>query len=130
MEGLRRFVPIGVALAIGVMATGGQPLDSFQDFVLYLASPAALGVISSLVLQVIRKQWPQIDGQIAFVWSIGMALVFGVGATLLLPNLEQLPPEVEQYWPFVVWFMQQVWYWLMKERDAIAGLYKGEKVPA
>jgi phage-related protein len=101
-------------------------MGSFAEFVQYLATPAALGVVSSMVLQLIRRVWPQIDEGWAFLASVVAAVVISAIAMYLVPLLPTMPPEVEKLWPFVVWFFQQVWYWLMRDR---AAFYRAGNVP-
>lgn len=83
---------------------------SFGEFVLWLGSSAALSVVSSLLLTVIRKFFPQIVEKWAIVASVLLAALASVAAMLLQPYLGALPAWVEQFWPFVVWIVQQLWY--------------------
>lgn len=83
---------------------------SFGEFVLWLGSSAALSVVSSLLLTVIRKALPQIEEKRAVVASVLLAALASLAAMALKPYLGYLPPWVEQIWPFVVWIVQQLWY--------------------
>jgi len=83
---------------------------SFAEFVLWLGSSAALSVVSSLLLTIIRKVFPQIVEKWAIVASVLLAALASIAAMLLKPYLGVLPPFVEQLWPFVVWIVQQLWY--------------------
>ena len=96
---------------------------SFSDFVKYLATPAALGVVSSIAVALLRRVWPQIEEGKAVILSWAVAALAYLLGGQVLPLLPQLPPQVELYWPAVVWFCQQVWYWLMKDKEVLAKLY-------
>lgn len=92
---------------------------SFEEFLRYVATPAAMGAVSSIVLAIVRRLWPEIQEGLAVVASLLVAVIaYGVAA-YLLPLLPQLPPELELYWPAVVYLAQQIWYWLMKDRVAL-----------
>ena len=83
---------------------------SFADFVKYLGSAAALAAVSSILLQLLRKVRPAVDENIAFVLSILFAAVIAIGAKMAIPYLGELPPEIENFWPVIVWAIQQVWW--------------------
>ena len=89
---------------------------SFADFVRYIGTPAALGVVSSIVLALMRRVWPNIDEGKAVVGSLLVAVVVYMIAAWLVPILPQLPPQLELYWPAIVYLAQQIWYWLMKDK--------------
>lgn len=114
---------IGLVMVLAAVGALAVPLGSFESFVKYMATPAAMGAISMALLQVMKRLWPQIEGDVAFYASQLLALIAAVACTRLVPILPQLPPEVEMYWPFAVWFAQQIWYRLFPnptpaERDS------------
>lgn len=110
----------GAAIVLGVIAVGALALDmTFEEFIRYIATPGSLGAISSVVLAIVRRVWPEIDEDLAFVASVALAALAYVLASFVLPMLPELPAELELYWPAVVFLMQQIWYWLMKERVAL-----------
>ena len=92
---------------------------TFEEFIRWMATPAALGIVSSFVLQVLRKHWPVLDEGWAWLASTGFALVGSVVAMRLIAILPTLPPEVAAYWPLVVWFWEQLTFWLLKDRVAL-----------
>jgi len=85
------------------------------EFLAYLAAAGALGAVSSIVLQLIRRLWPALDEVYAFLASMIAAIAISVAANLLLPVLPSFPPEVKQFWPIVVWAAQQIWFYLMNK---------------
>ena len=121
MKSVKRGVVSVVGMvALGIMVSGWEPLVSLENFLVYLANPVALAAVSSLALQVMKRLWPDIEEGKAFFASILCAVAMSVLAMFLLPYTPSLPVEAERLWPFVVWFMQQAWYWLMKD----SALYK------
>lgn len=98
---------------------------SFADLVKYLGSAAALAAVSSILLQLLRKAWPKVDENIAFVLSILFAAGISIGAKATIPYLSKLPPEVEDAWPVVVWALQQVWWRLF--HTANISIYRTKK---
>ena len=92
---------------------------TFSDFVRYIGTPAALGVVSSIVVAILRKVWPTIQEGVAVIASLLTAVLAYIIASYLVPLLPQLPPELELYWPAVVYLAQQIWYWLMKDQMAL-----------
>lgn len=92
---------------------------TFEELVRYLATPAALGVVSSIALAIIRQVWPQLDEGWAFVASAAAAAVMYLLAAFVVPLLPQLPAELELYWPAIVFVAQQVWYWIMRDKTPL-----------
>jgi len=90
------------------------------EFIAYLATAGALGVVSSVILQLIKRLFPALAEVYAFAASMIAAVVISVAANLLLPMLPSFPPELEQFWPIVVWAAQQIWFYLMEQKPLIA----------
>jgi hypothetical protein len=95
---------------------------TFVGFVTWLATPAALAVVSSLVVQVLKRVWPSVQQQLAVAISIAVAAVASVVAMYALPWVAQLPPDVERLWPVVVWALQQLWYGMFGQSEAMRKL--------
>ncbi len=87
---------------------------SFAEWVLWLGTSAALGVISSVILTVIKKAFPAVQDKVAVIASVLLAAVVSAVAVLAAPYLDQLPPAVETFWPMIVWVAGQVWYEVTK----------------
>jgi hypothetical protein len=83
---------------------------SFVDFIRALAAPAALGVISTYAMQVVKYLWPGVQERLAVVVSVFMAAAVSALATLLLPKMAGLPAQIEQFWPILAWAASQFWY--------------------
>ena len=123
MKSVRKALPFVGLVALGIVAAGGQPLESLAAFLAYLANPLALAVVSSVALQAIKRIWPGVDEGSAFFGSMVLAVGLAIGAMFLLPHVPSLPAEAERLWPFLVWFMQQAWYFLMKD-STVLGVYR------
>ncbi len=95
---------------------------TFLAFVTWLATPAALAVVSSLVVQVLKKVYPSIQQQLAVAVSVAVAAVLSVVAMYALPWVKTLPPDVERLWPVVVWALQQLYYQLFGQTPAMRRL--------
>ena len=118
----RRIVAVAVVLILALLMTGAEgadPLASLEDFLRFLANPVSLGIVSSLALQVLRRLKPAIDERWAFLASVGFAVLAALIGTLLLPLAPTWPAELQVYWPIVVWFFSQVWFWIMKDQIAL-----------
>jgi len=77
---------------------------SMKEFLQYLATPAALGSLVTLLMYVIQKAKPEVQDDLAFVVSVGLAACIGMGAYFLMPFVDKLPPEVGAIvWPTLVW---------------------------
>ncbi len=86
------------------------------------AAGPALGVVSSLVVQILKKFWPQIEGDLAQYISITVAVLIAALAQAAEPYIGEIPPVVNQYWWVVVVLWQHVIYhWLTK---AEVGIWK------
>lgn len=90
---------------------------SFSEFVAWLAAPAVLGIVSSWAVTAIKLFWPQIADRWAVMASIIVAAVLSVGATVFLPYVGKIPPEIAAYWPVAVWAASQLWWQLTKKRE-------------
>ena len=90
---------------------------TFGEFVLWLGTSAALGVVSSVLLTLVKWAIPSVTDNIAKIASGLLAgLVCGL-AVLVKPYLANLPAWVEVYWPIVVWVAGQIWYILTKPKE-------------
>ena len=87
---------------------------SFAEWLVWLGSAGALGVISSVVLTVIKLIFPALRDVYAKIASGVIAAIVSALALLLVPFLPQMPLWVEQFWPIVVWAVSQIWYELTK----------------
>jgi hypothetical protein len=90
---------------------------SFSEFLAWLAAPAALGIVSSFIVNAIKAFKPTVEDRIAVAVSIIVAALLSVGAKLVLPYANNLPPELVAYWPVLVWAAGQLWYELTKKRE-------------
>jgi len=90
---------------------------TFVELVKWLATSAALGVVSTFVMQALKALFPAIRDQSAKIISVVVAALVSVGATLALPFLPQVPAWVEQFWPTLVWLASQLWYELIKPKQ-------------
>lgn len=91
----------------------------FLEFVKWLAGTAALGAVSAFALQAIKALWPAVKDDMAKIASVVFAALASVAAQLLLPVVPQLPAEIEQFWPVIVWLWSQVIWgiWLKPEPE-------------
>lgn len=87
---------------------------SFGEFIAWLCSSAALGVISSVVLTVIKKVFPSVADNVAKYASGILAAVVSAVALWLAPQLGQVPAWVSTVWPIIVWLAGQIWYEITK----------------
>lgn len=99
---------------IAVAAATQANMLSLPEFVAFIAGASSLGVVSSILLTLIRLLVPKIDADIAMLSSFFVAVLFSVIARAIMPFVTELPPGVGEYWPAVVWLAQQVWYYLTK----------------
>ena len=83
---------------------------TLAEFLMWLASAAAPGVVSSVIVDFIKAVWPSVEDKKAAAISIVVALVASAVALALQPYIGDIPPELEQVWPFIVWAVQQIWY--------------------
>ncbi|OQC54968.1 MAG: hypothetical protein BWX54_02090 [Verrucomicrobia bacterium ADurb.Bin018] len=83
---------------------------SFVEFVLYLGGGAALGAVSSVLLQGIKRLFPAVKDDVAKIVSVVLAGLIAGLAVAAKPYLSQLPAWVETAWPIVVWLASQIWY--------------------
>lgn len=86
---------------------------TFADSIRWLATAGALGIVSTYAVQVIKALFPQVKDKMTVIVSIVAAAVLSIAANLALPYLGTVPPQVEQFWPIVVWAVQQAWYQLI-----------------
>ena len=89
---------------------------TFADFVKWLASSAALGVLSSILLDVLKVVFPSLKANLAKYASVILAAVVSIVAQYAVTFLPQVPPWVEQIWPVIIWIWSQVWYEVKKSR--------------
>ena len=75
-------------------------ITTAQGFLLWLTSAAGLGVGVTFVVGLIKKLWPQLEGWAAMAVTLGVAILLGGGATLML----QLGvfAYIEPYWGVIV----------------------------
>jgi hypothetical protein len=90
---------------------------TFNEFLAWLAAPAALGIVSSFIVTAIKALTPTVADRIAVLVSIIVAAVLSVGAGFALPYVGRIPPEIAAYWPIVVWSASQLWWELTKKRE-------------
>ena len=90
----------------------------FAEFVKYLAGPAALGAVSTVVMQIVKKFYPTVKDDIAFFVSIFVACAVGVMAHFLVPHLDKIPPEIGSLFFVAVWAASQVWNRIRKVVEA------------
>jgi len=70
-----------------------------QDFLIWLASASGLGVAVPFIVGLIKRYW-KVEGELAFLLTVAVAVVIGGGATVLL-NFE-VYQYVEQYWGLIL----------------------------
>ena len=77
---------------------------TLHEFVAWLATPAGLGAFVVLLMWLVRKVWPSVQDDLAFVVSTVLAAIVGIGAHYLLPWVDKLPEDIPLYiWPVLVW---------------------------
>ncbi len=91
---------------------------TFAEWVLWLASSAALGVVASYLLTLIKMVFPAVKDTVAKIASGLLAAVICGLAVQILPYLGQVPAWVETYWPILVWAVSQIWYELTKPKES------------
>ena len=89
---------------------------SFNEFVLWLGSPVALGVASSVALTLIKMVAPQVKDKLAIILSIVLAGISSSAAIMFKPYLGQMPPWVQTFWPVFTWAFQQIWWEITKPK--------------
>jgi len=112
---------VGVGL-LGV-AADGNPLGSLAALIMWLVSAEAIGIVSSLALAVIRKIWPSINEDYAWIAAILFAAVASAIARLAIPWIPQIPTWVNTLWPVIVLLGQQLWFYVTRPATAFRGLY-------
>ena len=83
---------------------------TFAEFIRWLAAPAALGIVSTFLVDLIKFIKPEIVDKVAVLVSVIVAGVASFLAQKLIPSLSELPPIVESLWPIIVWAVQQFFY--------------------
>ena len=82
-----------------------------EEFLRYIVTPAGLGAAATLFMQLIQKQLPNIAGDVAFLVSVLVAAVVGLGGYYIIPFLQTLPPDVELViWPVLTWAFNYIWH--------------------
>jgi len=90
---------------------------TFAEWVLWLTTSAALGVVSSWILTAIKLAFPAVKDTVAKIASGLLAAVVCGLAIQVVPYLGQVPAWVEQFWPIIVWAASQIWYELTKPKE-------------
>ena len=91
---------------------------SMKEFLQYLVTPAGLGFVVMAVMYVIQKAKPEVKDDLAFVVSVILAAVVGIGAYYLIPFVDKLPPEIGTViWPVLVWAANYIWFRFGPKRD-------------
>ena len=93
---------------------------SFSEFIAWLGTSAALGVMSSIFLTGLKAVIPSLADKTAKIVSVILAGIACVAAVILRPHLANLPPWIEAFWPTLVWVLQQVWFELTKPKEPTA----------
>ncbi len=89
------------------------------EFFRNLATIAGAGVAASYVMQLVKLIFPRVADEIAVRVSVIVAGVIALGAYLLLPYLQNLPPIIGQIWPVLSWLASYIWFELvLKKRPA------------
>lgn len=70
-----------------------------QDFLIWLTSATGLGLAVPFVVNLIKKYW-NIDGKLAFLVTVAVAVVVGGGATVLLRY--EVYQYIEEYWGLIL----------------------------
>lgn len=101
---------------------------SFVEFIKWLAAGgAAIGVVSSIVMQLIKKLRPTIEGDLALYLSILVAVLLAALAQASEPYLGKIPPVLLQYWWVAGVLWEQIIYkWLT---NANVSLWRNDKKP-
>jgi hypothetical protein len=81
---------------------------NFAEFVKWLGGTAALGAVSAFALQAIKALFPSVKDNMAKIASVVFAALASIVAQLALPVIPQLPAEIEQFWPVIVWLWSQI----------------------
>ena len=103
-----------VMFAAGMGTVAVRNTLDIGDFFRLLASVGGMGIVSSVLLTLIRVLIPSINNEYASLASIFMAVVISMSAQAVLPFVDNITAAVGQYWPMVVWLAQQLWYFLVK----------------
>ena len=81
------------------------------EWLTWLTTSVAWGVLSSKLIEVIKKLWPEIVDELALGLSLVGAVLIGYIAQALIPWAEGLP---EMAAALIVWLASQVWYYIEK----------------
>lgn len=92
---------------------GGIHMESFKDLILFLASPAVIGLVASYVVQLLKKLNVNIKDELAQYVSILVGIVVVAVAQYFVPFVDVIPAILNQYfWILVVLWEQILYKWL------------------
>ncbi len=87
------------------------------EFLRYVATPAGLGALVTLLMWFIQQYLPDVEDNLAFVVSVALSAVLGIGAYYAIPYADKLPPEIAiVIWPTLVWAANYLWFRLGPKR--------------
>ena len=92
---------------------------TLEQFLQYIMTPAGLGAAAVVVMYVIQKIKPVIQDDLAYILSVVISALLGIGAYFVLPFVDKLPPEVGTViWPILVWCWNYLWFRFGPKRAA------------
>ena len=93
-------------------------MATFSEFVIWLASAAALGVVSSVLVQLIKAVFLAVQDTKAKIVSVLAACALSILAQLAVPFLPEVPAWVDQLFPTIAWLWSQiVWEIILKPME-------------
>ena len=84
------------------------------EWLQFLATSAAWGIVSTYAVQVIKKLWPECVDSLALVISVVAAVVIGTIAQALIPFVSGLDVVLQTA---ILWIASKLWYEFTKWLD-------------
>ena len=77
---------------------------TMEQFVQYIVTPAGLGVVTTIVMQILQRWAPELKDDFAFIASVLLAALFGLLGYCFLPWMAALDPAIAKVvWPVLTW---------------------------
>jgi hypothetical protein len=95
--------------------------SSIVAFVLWAASAGAFGVVTTFVMQQLKRWFPDLAELRAKVAAIVVAALFSIAATVAVPYLGRLPSWANQAWTILILIISQLKYADIKARALKSG---------
>ena len=92
---------------------------NLEELLKYVVTPAGMGAVTMLLVQLIQKFRPGIAGDVAYVVSVIVAVLVGIGAYYILPFLQTLDPAIAAvFYPVLSWAFNYLYHRFFTEHPA------------